>query len=177
MRAQRPVIIGWSLAVLEALAYVKLHGDGRHAGLVLVDNSVGEEPPPSSKYDIVAALRRDREATVRGFVRSMFRTPQSDAYLEDLTRQALRTPLDQSIALLSWPWPRGEWRAALYATSRPVLYVVTPQFAAQAANVHRHRPDIAVEVFKDAGHALFVDRAERFNAVLERFLGRLAAAR
>jgi len=175
--AGRPVIIGWSLGVLEALAYVKLHGDERHAALVLVDNSVGEEPPPSDKFDIVAALRRDRATTVRNFVRGMFRTPQLPAYLDGLTQASLKTPLAASIALLSYPWPRTAWREALYGTAKPVLYVVTPRFAAQAANVRKKRPDIAVEVFDDAGHALFIDQADRFNALLDGFLLRLAAAR
>ena len=39
--------MGWSLGVLDSLAYVSAHGDDRLAGLVLVDNSVGEEPAPT----------------------------------------------------------------------------------------------------------------------------------
>jgi len=113
---------------------------------------------------------------VRGFVRAMFRTPRTPEYLDGLARAALRTPLQPSIDLLSWNWPRTQWRDALYATTRPVLYVVTPQFAEQAANVARKRPDMTVEVFRDAGHALFVDQPERFNALLDRFLERLGAA-
>jgi non-heme chloroperoxidase len=175
--ADRPVIVGWSLAVLEALAYVKLHGDDHYAALVLVDNSVGEEPPPVSKFDIIAALRTDRERTVHAFVAGMFKTRQSSAYLKGLERASLRMPLADCISLLSYPWPRTEWRDALYATRRPVLYVVTPQFAAQAANVSRKRPDITTEVVRDAGHALFVDRPDRFNALLERFLLQLDTPR
>jgi non-heme chloroperoxidase len=176
-RADQPVIIGWSLAVLEALAYVKLHGDERHAGLVLVDNSVGEEPPPVQKFDIIAALRKDRERTVRNFVRGMFKTPQPAAYLEGISRASLKTPLGPSIELLSYGWPRTQWREALYATRKPVLYVVTSQFAEQAANVKKNRPDITVEVFRDAGHAMFIDEPQRFNAVVERFLVQIDSTR
>ena len=47
MLGPRPVLlVGWSLGVLDALAYVHTHGDAALAGLVLVDNSVGEEPAP-----------------------------------------------------------------------------------------------------------------------------------
>ena len=46
MRARPVVLVGWSLGVLDALAYVQQHGDGKLAGLVLIDNSVGEDPPP-----------------------------------------------------------------------------------------------------------------------------------
>ena len=40
------LLVGWSLGVLDALAYLHAHGDAAVAGLVLVDNSIGEEPPP-----------------------------------------------------------------------------------------------------------------------------------
>ena len=40
------VVVGWSLGVLDTLAYVHTHGDALIAGLVLVDNSVGEDPAP-----------------------------------------------------------------------------------------------------------------------------------
>ncbi len=175
---QRPVIVGWSLGVLETLAYVEAQGDKAHAGLVLVDNSVGEEPAPRGGKgpSFTSRLRTDREQTVRAFVRSMYRSPQTEAYLQSIEQAALRTPLEASVALLSWTWPRTRWRDALYATSKPVLYVVTPAFAAQAASVARRRPDIRTEVFAQAGHALFVDEAQRFNAVLDAFLETISVA-
>ena len=176
---QQPVIVGWSLGVLEALAYVQAHGDAAHAALVLVDNSVGEEPAPGGGKGpaFTTRLRQDREKTVRGFVRSMYRSEQSEAYLQTIEAASLKTPLEASVALLSWHGPRTRWRDALYATTKPVLYVVTPAFALQAANVARKRPDIRTEVFAQAGHALFVDEATRFNAVLEQFLATLPTAR
>jgi microsomal epoxide hydrolase len=171
----RPVIIGWSLGVLEALAYVAGHGDDRHAALVLVDNSVGEEPAPRAGKGpgFTTRLRTDRQATVHRFVRSMFRTSQPEPWLRELESMSLRTPLETSVALLSWSGPRTRWRDALYATRRPVLYVVSPGFAAQAANVARKRPDIRTAVFEKAGHALFIDEADRFNRLLEDFIGTL----
>src|SRR5207249_872295 len=38
------LLVGWSLGVLDSLAYVSQSPDARLAGLVLVDNSVGENP-------------------------------------------------------------------------------------------------------------------------------------
>ena len=163
-------LVGWSLGVLDSLAYIERAGDAQVAALVLVDNSVGEEPPPVYKFNIIAALRKDRERTVRNFVRSMFKQPQSEAYLERLTRAALVTPLPAAIELLSYPKPREYWREALYRTAKPVLYVVTPQFAAQAGNLQRKHPAAETIVFEQAGHALFVDEPQRFNRHLTEFL-------
>jgi microsomal epoxide hydrolase len=87
----------------------------------------------------------------------MFRTPRPDAELAALTESASRLPLDASLALLAYPYPREHWRTAAHAVKVPLLYVVTPQFAAQATNLKRNRPATEIAVFEGAGHALFVD--------------------
>jgi microsomal epoxide hydrolase len=172
----RVVLAGWSLGVLDSLAAIAEHGDQRIAGLVLVDNSVGEGPAPSgaSRSRFIPALRQRREPTVRGFVASMFRTPQPPDYLDRLSRDVLRVPLQASIDLLSYPRPREYWRDAVYGTRRPVLYAIRPGFAVQGDALAARHADARVEVFDGAGHALFVDEAERFNALLADFAGRRA---
>ena len=166
------VLVGWSLGVLDSLAYVARNGDQRVAGLVLVDNSVGEDPPPVIRFNIIAALRKDRAGTVRDFVRGMYKTAQTDAYLDELVRTALRTPLGPAIELLSYPVPREYWRDAIYATRKPVLYAVTPRFAGQADNLRKKHTSAQAEVFSGAGHALFVDEPARFNQLMDEFLMR-----
>jgi non-heme chloroperoxidase len=167
-RLRAPVLlVGWSLGVLDSLAYLHLHGDAAIAGLVLVDNSVGEEPaPPPGR----PAPRVPHARFMARFVRAMFHVPQPGAYLDRLTEASLRTPEPACRALLAYPVPRAYWREALYATNRPLLYVVRPRFAAQAANVQRMRPNTEMVVFSNAGHALFVDEPERFNALMEEFI-------
>ncbi len=164
------VLIGWSLGVLESLAYVGAYGTERLAAVVLVDNSIGEEPPPVSDPTFVPRLRSQRAKTVEGFVRSMFRRPPPQTYLRELVAAALRVPPEASLALLSYPYPRERWRELVYRIDRPLLYAVSARFAEQARNLKRQRPDTWIEVFASAGHALFVDEAERFNDLLARFL-------
>jgi len=169
----RVVVIGWSLGVLDTLASIHVAGDRRLAGLVLVDNSVGEEPPPP--YVPVAPRRGpppSHEAAMRQFVRAMFHRPQPPAYVDRLTQAALRTPEDASRLLLAYPEPRSYWREAVYATKVPLLYVIRPRWVAQGENLVRNRPETEMDVFSDAGHALFVDEPARFNSVTERFLDR-----
>lgn len=165
------VIVGWSLGVLDTLAYVHIYGDALLAGLILVDNSVGEEPPPT-----LHTVRPHpgppppRAAVMRRFVDAMFRHPQPETYLERLTQATLHTPEAASRALLAYPVPRSYWREAVYSTSKPLLYAVRPRFAGQADNLARKRPDTETAVFADAGHALFVDDAVRFNRLMDDFL-------
>jgi non-heme chloroperoxidase len=165
------VIVGWSLGVLDTLAYVHTSGDARIAGLVLVDNSVGEEPaPPPRKPHHGPAV--PHAVFMQQFVRSMFKTPQSADYLQQLTESAMRLPEPDAVKLLNYPVPRSYWREAVYSTSKPVLYTVRPWLAGQAENLARHHPAAQTEIFADAGHALFVDDAQRFNAVMDDFLRR-----
>lgn len=166
------VLIGWSLGVLESLAYVHAHGDSRLSALVLVDNSIGEDPSPGSDPTFFERLRGNRSATVEKFVRGMYKTPQSAAYIKGISAQAQRMPLDASLALLSYPFPREFWREAVYGVRKPVLYAVTARFKDQARNFKNKRPQARIEVFEKAGHALFVDEAPRFNRLLDDFLSR-----
>lgn len=171
LKAPRVVLVGWSLAVLEALHYVHAHGDANVAGLVLVDNSVGEDPAPQRGGNFMARLQADRNKVMSEFVRDMFRSPQTPAYLDALTEQSLKTPYKASVQLLTIKQPREFWRSAVYATAKPVLYVVTPRLKGQAENLQNKRPLTRTAVFDDAGHALFVDEPARFNALVDEFLG------
>lgn len=170
LQLNRVVLIAWSLGVLESLTYVRLYGTGRLNALVLVDNSVGEEPPPSSDPTFLERLQRDRRATTEQFVRGMYRHPQDEEYYQRITRSALKMPTDAAVALLRSPYPRALWRKILYSVDKPVFYVVTGRFEEQALNLKRNRPEAQVAVFDHAGHALFVDEPERFNRLLERFV-------
>jgi microsomal epoxide hydrolase len=174
-RYERPVLIGWSLGALEALHFVHRHGADRLAGLVLVDSSVGEEPAPPPAGDFLESLRRDRRATLEQFLRDMFRSPVSDVELATLTDSALRMPLDASLSLFPRAIPREHWRDIARVFRKPLMYVVTEQFAAQARNLLRNRPGTRVEIFEAAGHALFVDEPDRFNRVLLAFAEELVS--
>ncbi|MCX7891402.1 MAG: alpha/beta hydrolase [Burkholderiales bacterium] len=177
LRAERRVVlVGWSLGALESLEFVRRHGEGKLAGLVLVDSSVGEPPAPRGS-DFLDRLKKDRAAALDGFVRAIFRTPRTEAEIAALVAGALRLPPEAAVALLSYPVPREHWRAIARGVRAPLLYVVTPQFARQAASLKRHRPGTEVAVFEDAGHALFVDEPERFDAQLADFVTRAWGAK
>ncbi len=170
----RVVLVAWSLGVLDTLAYVHTAGDAHLAGLVLVDNSVGEDPPPPVVPHPPGPARPPppHDERMRRFVAGMFRTQRGQAYLDRLTRATLRTPEYAAKALLAYPYPRTYWREAVYATDRPLLYIVRPRWVPQAETLVRNRPGTESEIFTDAGHALFVDEAARFNTIVDRFIHR-----
>jgi microsomal epoxide hydrolase len=166
----RPVVIvGWSLGVLDTLSYIHQFGDSHIAGLVLIDNSVGENPPPVPHPTRPGPVL-SHAAYMREFVAGMFRTRQSPAYLNRLTAATLRLPEPDARALLAYAVPRTYWREAIFSTNKPVLYIVRPGLSGQAQNLLIDRPNTTIAIYRNAGHALFVDDAARFNAQMTTFL-------
>lgn len=173
LRAPQVLLVGWSLGVLDSLSYVQQFGDSRLAGLVLIDNSVGEDPPPViSNVPPKPGPRLPREEQMRRFVAGMFRTSPGQPYLDALTAAALRTPASAAAQLGNYAVPRTYWKEAVYSVHKPVLYVVRPKFRGQAANLATKHPQAETVMFETAGHALFVDEPARFDAVLDSFIRR-----
>ena len=164
------LLVGWSLGGLDALAYVHADGDRRLAGLVLVDNSVGEKPPPV--WHPAPGPPPPYPVATAAFVRGIFRTPRPAAWLDRLTEACLRLPAADMRALRSYAEPRRFWRTAAEGFRPPLLYLVRPWLAAQAAHLQAHRPGTEVAVFPHAGHALFIDDPARFDTKLRDFIRR-----
>jgi len=167
------VLVAWSLGALEALQFLHCRGEPAIRGLVIVDSSVGEPPASPGGAEWRGALQTDRPAAIESFVRALFRTPRPEEEVAALCRQALRLPLGASLSLFPSHLPREHWRALVEGFSRPLLYAVTPQFEDQAMELVRRRPGTQIEIFRGAGHALFVDEPERFARLLADFCSAL----
>ena len=168
------MLVGWSLGVLDTLAYVHTHGDSILSGMVLIDNSVGEDPPPTAgrPAPTVPGPKLSYAQRMAQFVRSMFHATQPEPYLQQLTSAALHTPEPAARQLLAYPVPRTYWKAAIYSTDKPIFYIVRPKFAGQAGNLATHHKDAETMVVDGVGHALFVDDPVRFNTAMADFLAR-----
>ena len=174
LQPRRVVVCGWSLGVIESLVLVHRHHPRALRGLVLIDNAIGEGPPPAG-----GALREllppDMSATAQAtfmhdFARGLFREPPPQAMQEAIDRSLRRAPLAIARNLLE-PWyPRETYRRVVHALRVPLWYVVTPRYAGQAELLQSARPTVQVDVFPTAGHALFVDEAATFNERLLAFV-------
>ena len=47
---------------------------------------------------------------------------------------------------------------------------MTPRLAGQAENLQLRHPDVRADIYTDAGHALFIDDGNRFNAEMLEFI-------
>lgn len=168
------VVIGWSLGVCEVLSYMKLFGEKKVSGVVLVDNSIGEGPPGKGKgkgkNNLINMMKTDRFKATYLFVKSMYKKQHDEEYYKYITYQAMKTPTKIAHDLLINLYPRDVWKETIDNLRLPLLYVVTSKFRSQANILKNIKPEAWTEVFDSAGHALFVDEEERFNTLLLKFL-------
>ena len=167
------VLVGWSMGVMDLAAYVDQFGCAGVAGLVLVDGSAGRGPDPSdlkTRAEFVQALERDRPKATADFVRSMYRKPQSEEYLQRITRAALETPTNTTLAL-QLALLTADYRPALAKINKPTLIVVARRPGASwGEDMHQRIAGSKLEVMEGVGHALFVDAPDRFNKLVEDLL-------
>jgi microsomal epoxide hydrolase len=170
------VLVGWSMAVQEVVSYVDQFGTSDLAAVVLVDGVAGldwDDERARLMAGSLGLLVRDHQGWVARFVPTMFRTPRTPEYLAAVEQASLRTPAPVAVSL-SVASMTSDLRPALAKVDRPALIVVTPgPFALRFAEMREAIPGARLEVFESAGHALFVDEAERFNALLDEFLAAL----
>jgi len=174
LRLSPVVLVGWSMGVNEVASYINQFGNDGVAGVVLVDGIVHvDDQFASAILNLAGGIMKDRPARTEAFVRSMYRKPQSEEYIQRVTAAALETPTAEAMALFIGSFSTDN-RPALAKFARPTLLVVTKSpFDAVYLDMQKRIPGSRLEQFDDAGHALFVDDAERFNALLDQFLGTL----
>jgi microsomal epoxide hydrolase len=173
------VLVGWSLAVPELLSYAEQFGGAYVRGYVLVDGFAWEKQDPQfavSMLGLYRQLNTNRREFTESFVRSMFGKPQQEAFISYLVEESLRVPEDSAIAASVSAIGRPDWTPAIRKIDRPLMVVCQLRLKPMAADlIQRLVPSTRTEFFEGAGHALFVDDAERFNNVLDDFIAHLPA--
>lgn len=174
LHLQPVVLVGWSMGVMEVAAYVDQFGTYGIAGIVLVDGIAGADFPPQIIPPFLRstnAYQTDRRKATDAFVRSMYKTPQTEDYLKRVVDSAMETPTNSMITLFVGLLT-NDYRPALAKMNVPVLITFAPgtPFDAGYTDMAQRIPGAKVERFEGAGHALFVDSPAKFNAALEDFL-------
>ncbi len=165
------VLVGFSMGVGEVLSYVDQFGTEALRGVVLVDGRIGSEvniQKLNEFFGFVKQLNMNRRQWIEQFLPVAFKKPQPEAYLKRITAASLKVPTNTAIALLAGYWGR-DWRPVLEKLDKPVLYTITKPNESQGEMLKTKLPSARVELFPEAGHVLFADETDRFNAILEEF--------
>lgn len=171
---KRPVLIGWSMACGELAKYAEQFGTDEVAGIVLVDGYLTDKASPEMTAGIsgwMNQLQQDRRKQADGFVRSMFKKPQTDEYLQRIVDASIQVPADTAVVLIYNMIAVKDFSPGLARMNRPVLFAYQPESQASADFLKEKLGDrLRLERFDGDGHALFVDEPEKFNHVLEAFI-------
>jgi non-heme chloroperoxidase len=185
---EQTVLAGWSLGGPVVLSYYEQYGgDTRLKALGLVDTA----PFPFSSagwnshalrnynYDGMNATFADLTANPRkfavGFTHRMFKQSPSDADIDWVVTEMLKTPPWVAEAVYS------DFLMSDYAKSLPTVKLPVIVFGADS-DVFRNGiamgKAIASQIpqgrfvpFEDAGHILFYEQPEKFNAAMTKFVG------
>lgn len=163
----RVVLVGHSLAVTEQLAYAQQFGTGSLAGLVLVDQGFGTYDDPQM-VGIIRSSSAGRRALLEQSGGWFFKKPTPPGYQKQLFDACMKTPTNSAVALLASRLGM-DFRPTVAKLDIPVLFVAQPQFREAGEWLTNNVPSSRVEIFEDAGHCVFIDDADRFNALLDEF--------
>jgi len=165
------ILVGWSMGVREVLTHVGTSGTARIAGLVLAEGNLWPQGTLEAQVASIRQMQADRKTFTKDFVRRMYEQPQTDAYLNKATEMSLKTPTDAAaILMLANAFGADADMRPLFAKmDKPVLFVGVPSKKPQGDALKAAVPSARIEYVAGAGHALFVDQAEKFNALLDSF--------
>jgi microsomal epoxide hydrolase len=167
------VLVGASMGVTDLAAYVDQFGTKDVAGFVLIHGVPGADYDPGTTPQLLqwaAGFQKNRPWQTAALVRSLFQKPPGEAYLKRLTEAALQMPTNSAIASFFGAFT-ADYRPALAQINKPTLIIVARNnWLSQYEEMQRRIAGARLEVFDDAGHALFIDAAARFNSLLDEFL-------
>jgi non-heme chloroperoxidase len=171
------VIVAWSMAVVETMAYVDQFGTQDFAGLILVDNDAGGRGTGDADQDfgLLKGVLEDRQKAVEGFIRNLnFKKPHPEDYINKVEKTSLQVPTNTAVALLVGYFV-ADYRPVLPKIDKPVVVCAAKSgYMATIVAMQKNIPSSKLEVFDGDGHALFVDDPDKFNALVEDFLLNLA---
>ena len=171
------VVVANSITVTEVVSYVDQFGTGSIVGLVLVNGIVGREYDKETTWGLLSyanTFQTDRRRAADRFVRGLYKKKQSEEYLSKMIDATLQMPTNSALAVFLGSL-MSDNRSALPKIDKPTLIIVArvPAWMPLYEDLQKGIRGSRLEVFEDAGHALFVDEAPKFNMLLDEFLKNL----
>ncbi len=180
---QETVLVGWSLGGPVVLSYYEQYGgDTRLKALGLVDTTPFPFSPAewnshtlrNYNYDAMnatfARLTADPGKFAAGFANRMFKQKPSDADMDWVVAEVLKTPPWIAEAVYS-DFLMSDYAQSLPAIKVPVIVCaadsgVFPRGIAMGRAIADQVPHGTFIPFEDGGHILFYEQPQKFNAAL-----------
>jgi pimeloyl-ACP methyl ester carboxylesterase len=185
VHAGKIILVGWSQGVQDVASYIDQFGTQGVDSVVLVDSTIskGAANVPNTVPFVVQQLRllpllsdSPREYT-EGMMRAIISKPLSDAELNKLVSEALKTPTATGEAMLIADLLGRDRTAAIPKFTIPTLVIASDRSSEleQQVELAKALPNAQFVALSQAAHAVFVDQPERFESVVRDFLEKRSA--
>ena len=178
LKIRRPILVGWSAGVVVLLEYVSSSEAEQPERLVLVDGGVlgfkeGDYPGGMTMQQarsIILSFQEDRAKWTDQFVQGMFKSRQPQMLITEITQACMKVPIG-TVVSLSMDLFTGDRRPLLPRVKVPTVIVMAENNRLLGEYLQSKIGGSRCEVIPEAGHAVFLEKPQAFNQVLESFLG------
>jgi non-heme chloroperoxidase len=179
LKLEHSYMIGWGAGSLTLLEYVSSPETLKPEKMVFVDCIPSY--PKSDDYPGAAttmqqarklglSFQDDRKKATEQFVRSLFKINQPEYMIKSLTDGILKMPM-AAAASLYFDLYTGDRRPALLHVSVPSLIITTSGNRVVGEYMQRKISRSELKVIEDAGTAMFFEKPQAFNQIVESFFG------
>jgi non-heme chloroperoxidase len=178
LKIEHSYLVGWAAGANVLLEYISSPEALKPEKMVFVDCS-----PADLKSDdypgtmtiqkarkLLLGFQDDRAKATEQYVRNLFKARPQESLIKDLTDGCLRMPMGAA-ATLYFDQFTGDRRTALIHVPVPSLIVTTPENRAVGEYMKSKIQRSVLEVIEDAGSAVFMEKPQTFNQLLESFFG------
>lgn len=178
LKIEHSYLVGWSAGVTALLEYLSSPEILKPEKIVFVEGSPAfaklDDYPgsttPQQARKLLLAFQEDRAKATEQYIRSLFKASQPEILYKELSEGSQKTPLG-AVFSLYFDQYSGDRRSALRHVGVPSLIVTTSENRAIGEYMKSKISRSSLEVIDGAGTALFLDKPQAFNQVLEAFLG------
>ncbi len=178
LKIEHSYLVGWGSGVTVLLDYISSPEALKPEKMVFVDGSPAalkaEDYPGTMTVQqarrLVLSLEEDRAKGTEQYVRSLFKQRPAESLVTELVGASMKTPLSATLSVY-FDLFTGDRRPALLHVPVPSLIMATPENRAVGEYMKNKIPRSSLEVIDDVGSAMFLDKPQAFNQILENFLG------
>jgi pimeloyl-ACP methyl ester carboxylesterase len=178
LKIEHAALVGWSAGVIALLEYISspealqperlVFVDGAPCGFKDGDYTFGVTMQQARSF--LVSMEEDRAKATNTWVRSMFKSHQAELLYKEIADGSMKTPLGTALALFFDSFT-GDRRPALARVPVPTLIVVPDEHRLLGEYLQSKIQRSKLEVVPESGHAVFLDKPQAFNQILEDFLG------
>jgi non-heme chloroperoxidase len=178
LKIEHSYLVGWGSGVTVLLDYISSPEAQKPEKMVFVEGSPAalrtDDYPGNITVQqarkLVLSLEDNRAKATEQYVRSLFKQRPAESLITEIVAASMKTPLSAALALY-FDFFTGDRKPALLHVPVPSLVISIPDNRAIGEYMKSKIPRCSLEVIDGSGSAIFLDKPQAFNQVLEDFLG------